>query len=155
MDPTYQIAELNIINQIAELRWLAHWEDNESIKESKKEYVERCVSFLEKELNINWFHFVANIDNEIIGIASVFVFERLPAPGRMHAFNAYLTNVYIKKEHRKKGIGTNLINKIKKWGEEKSINTIMLFSSEDGIKLYEKTGFKNKMNFYSLDTKAD
>lgn len=59
---------------------------------------------------------------------------------------AELDSVYIKKSHRKKGIGTSLVkackNELKKHGNEKLIVLADSVSPRDLMNFYEKNGFK-------------
>ena len=65
----------------------------------------------------------------------------------------YVTNVAVKKDHRKKGIGSALISELLE--NEKDLSFITLEvrkSNEAAIKLYEKFGFKlegERKAFYS------
>ena len=59
---------------------------------------------------------------------------------------AHITNIVVKKDLRKKGIGTALLNEIIKQCKEKNINEITLEVNEKNIaaiNLYKKNGFEN------------
>ena len=147
----YCLAGLSEARKIAELRWTSHTEDGESFKETYEEYIRRTMDFVAKGINEkSWYYWVAKKEDLILGVIAIFVFERIPAPGRLHAYNGYITNVYVRKGYRNKGIGKDLITRVKKWAEELRINVLMLYSSYEAIAFYRREGFSTNNEFFNL-----
>ncbi|MDO4778263.1 MAG: ribosomal protein S18-alanine N-acetyltransferase [Tissierellia bacterium] len=75
--------------------------------------------------------------------------------------DANLDNIAIKKEHRKLGLASVLIEKLIKISEENEWNQIMLEvrnSNKEAISLYEKFGFRyisTRKNYYGEGIDAD
>ncbi len=74
--------------------------------------------------------------------------------------NGHITNFAVRKSYQKKGIGTHLLNKIKKYAEQNHCVTLSLEvrkSNMDAQRLYRRFGFVTiaiKKNYYN-DTKED
>ena len=70
----------------------------------------------------------------------------------------YITNIAVFEEHRKKGVGTALINRLFSLASDIKLDFISLevrASNETAISLYTKLGFKQegrRKNFYTAPT---
>lgn len=94
-------------------------------------------SVLESELKNPFSQYIiAKLNNEIVGFAGVIdTVDQLE-----------ITNIVVKKDFRKKGIGNELLEKLIKLAKEKDKEKITLEVNNTNlaaIKLYEKNGFKN------------
>jgi GNAT superfamily N-acetyltransferase len=147
----YCLAGLSDAERIAELRWISNTEDNENKDERYEEYIERTTKFIIKGIEEKtWHYWIAKENDMIIGIIAIYVFERMPAPGRRHAYNGYITNVYVRKEYRNRKIGKGLITKVKEWACKMNINVLMLYSSNEAVNFYKREGFTTNNEFYNL-----
>ena len=85
---------------------------------------------------------ISEIDNIIVGFLQVnicknFSFFKLKKYGKIQA-------IYVKKEYRKKGISTTLMEEAMKWCKSKDLTRIsldVLPNNIHAIKIYEKWGF--------------
>ncbi|MEM6800712.1 MAG: GNAT family N-acetyltransferase [Bacteroidota bacterium] len=87
-----------------------------------------------------WFEFFVAEDFEfgVVGVA-IFYFGYSTWKGRM----LYLDDLVIKEDHRRKGIGKMLLDKLVAYGKEKGVNQMrwqVLDWNEPAIKLYKKVG---------------
>lgn len=94
-------------------------------------------SVLESELKNPFSQYIiAKLNNEIVGFAGVIdTVDQLE-----------ITNIVVKKDFRKNGIGNELLEKLIKLAKEKDKEKITLEVNNTNlaaIKLYEKNGFKN------------
>ena len=94
-------------------------------------------SILETELKNPYSKYIiAKYNNEIAGFAGVIdTVDQLE-----------ITNIVVKKTHRKEGIGNILLNELIKLAKRENKNEITLEVNNTNlpaIKLYEKNGFKN------------
>lgn len=94
-------------------------------------------SILESELkNALSKYIVAKIETEIVGFAGVI--------DTLEQFE--ITNIVVKKDFRKKGIGNKLLAELIKFAKTNNKDKIILEVNKTNlpaIKLYEKNGFKN------------
>ena len=74
--------------------------------------------------------------NTIIGVASIHVIYKLSRTLGL------IEDVAVDKDHRGKGIGKNLVEKLIEIGKQKNCDKIVLNTSEKNSKFYEKIGFK-------------
>ncbi len=92
----------------------------------------------------NTIYFVAKIDNEIVGFAGI----------KIILDEADLMNIVVKKEHRKKGIASSLLNKLIVIAKEKNLKSINLevnANNLSAINLYKKLNFieiGKRKNYY-------
>jgi ribosomal protein S18 acetylase RimI-like enzyme len=74
--------------------------------------------------------------NTIIGVASIHIIYKLSRTLGL------IEDVAVDKDHRGKGIGKNLVEKLIEIGKQKNCDKIVLNTSEKNSKFYEKIGFK-------------
>ena len=72
----------------------------------------------------------------IIGVASIHIIYKLSRTLGL------IEDVAVDKDHRGKGIGKNLVEKLIEIGKQKNCDKIVLNTSEKNSKFYEKIGFK-------------
>jgi ribosomal protein S18 acetylase RimI-like enzyme len=90
--------------------------------------------------------FVAEIGGELV--ASGYVLEKETADYLKHARYAYLGFMYVKPEHRGKGVNQKILDALLNWAKQRGLTEIRLevFSeNQSAIKAYEKAGFKALM----------
>jgi len=89
---------------------------------------------------------VVEIDGEII--ASGYVKIKKSEQWHIHEQHAYLGFMYVKPEHRRKGMINLILNGLKKWCKEQGIHHLFLevyVENIGAVKAYEKAGFKKCM----------
>jgi ribosomal protein S18 acetylase RimI-like enzyme len=74
--------------------------------------------------------------NTIIGVASIHIIYKLSRTLGL------IEDVAVDKDHRGKGIGKNLVEKLIEIGKQKNCDKIVLNTSEKNSKFYEKIGFE-------------
>lgn len=88
--------------------------------------------------------FVAELDDELI--ASGYVLEKEAVDYLKHDRYAYLGFMFVKPEHRGKGVNQKILDALLNWAKERGLTEIRLevFSeNQPAIKAYEKAGFKS------------
>ena len=96
----------------------------------------------------NYYFFVYVIDNKILG----YVIGEIMSIDKDQII--YVTYIYISPNHRKKGIGHQLMNKVLEYGSSKDCYKIMLTCDTEDKKVYNwylKMGFMPDMNFRTYD----
>ena len=112
-------------------------EDFEEIKDKFNEFDDFWSPVnLESELKAeNREYIVVKDEDEIVGFAGII----------LSVDDAEITNIVTKKNRRREGIGTLLINELIRLSKEKGKDNISLEvneENENAIKLYEKSGFQ-------------
>ncbi|MBB2182086.1 GNAT family N-acetyltransferase [Lachnospiraceae bacterium MD1] len=88
---------------------------------------------------VSW---VAVEDGKIVSTAMVCYYELLPIMLNQSGKYGYIYNVYTLPEYRKRGLASQLLNKIKEEAKERQIGQLQLRATEMGKLLYEKLGFE-------------
>ncbi len=105
-----------------------------------KEHYEK---YLRNDLNSEWRAvFVAEDNCKIIGLVVGKIYRTLKISG--YERSGYISNVYIKKEFRGKGIACKLVEEVIKWFKQKGATNITLEiykNNKAAINLYQKFGF--------------
>lgn len=89
----------------------------------------------------HWQCFVAEIAGAIVGHLWIEVIEKIPNPARERECHAYVTNVYVRPEHRDAGIAGRLLDAGCAWSAERQVDTMFLWPSEKSRPLYGRHGF--------------
>ena len=79
---------------------------------------------------------VIEINNIIVGVASLYIIEKLTRKMGL------IEDVAVDSNHRGKGIGIKLIQNLTSEAKNMGCDKIVLNSSKDNISFYEKSGFK-------------
>jgi len=89
---------------------------------------------------------VAEIEQEVVG--SGYALIRKAQDYLQHSHYAYLGFMYVKPEHRGKGINRLILESLKQWALSQGIKEIRLEVYEDNVmarRAYEKAGFKGNL----------
>lgn len=131
--------------QLAEMKWQHCAEDDEDYNErnlagvDKVTFVKEFVDFLAKHTEYDIF---VACDGDIV-VSAMFVYRipKIPKPNAKSKYIAYLTNVYTKKEYRRKKIGTELLQYIKEWLATENCELLFVWPSDKSTSWYCKNGF--------------
>lgn len=81
---------------------------------------------------------VISIEDIIVGVASIHIIKKLTR------ILGIIEDVAVNKKYRGKGVGKKLVERLILIGKQKNCDKIVLSSSEENSKFYEKIGFKKK-----------
>ena len=81
---------------------------------------------------------VISIENIIVGVASIHIIKKLTR------ILGVIEDVAVNEKYRGKGVGKKLVERLILIGKQKNCDKIVLSSSEQNSKFYEKIGFKKK-----------
>ncbi len=96
--------------------------------------------------------FIAKIENEIVGYITINIKEKIN-PSMRYRKQLQIEAICVDIKTRGKGIGTELLKYVKKFGKENNCTDLYLTvnkENENAIKAYEKFGFKVKSIAYSM-----
>ena len=81
---------------------------------------------------------VISVEDIIVGVASIHIIKKLTR------ILGTIEDVAVNKKYRGKGVGKKLVERLILIGKQKNCDKIVLSSSEENSKFYEKIGFKKK-----------
>lgn len=86
-----------------------------------------------------------------VGMANAVVFTRMPVPGRGSARWIYVSNVFVRPEHRRVGVGRALMEAIVEWARAEGMVRIVLAPSEMSVPFYAALGFRPADDLMRID----
>ena len=132
------LKEIKILSKKEELKYS---ETLNPIDDNKEDYFR----YLQKDLKyINRGIFIAIIDEKIVGMILAQYFK--PLPISLYKKKGYISNLFIKKEFRKKGIGKKLVETVIDWLKRNKTEHVTLEIHKDNksaLELYHKMGFND------------
>lgn len=128
-----RIAAVDDAGALATLR--ARWTEAD-----EPAFAQRMADWLEAEgeRRTVW---LALLDGEPVGMASLFEYHRMPRPGRGGSRWGYLSNMFVLESCRDRGIGAALLDAIVAAADERGYARIVLSPSERAIPFYRRAGF--------------
>ncbi|MGM0883038.1 MAG: N-acetyltransferase family protein [Bacillota bacterium] len=107
-----------------------------------EEYYQETKKFLESAIESKqWYIWVAEINGIIVSHIFLELIAKVPRPGRRTNPFVYMTNVYTLPYYRGKGIGSELLCKIKDWSKANHFEFIIVWPSDEGIEFYRKNEY--------------
>jgi GNAT superfamily N-acetyltransferase len=148
----YRTGTVEDLTQLAELRWDFRMEGGDELPAvSKSEFIEACTSFLKRGLESGYHvYWLAEQDGEIVSHIFVHKIELIPRPCKIRDHFGYLTNNYTKPAYRNKGIGSELMQKVKDWAKDEDLELLIVYPSEEAVTFYERAGFYSENDVMEL-----
>ena len=114
-----------------------HPEDNETeiLKKELKEYFSKAIP------SGDFIAWLAEYNGKVIGTSGMVIWQMPPKYGLKSGRLGYILNMYTIPEVRKKGICTQLLNKLIKEAKSLGLTYFHLHPSEEGINIYRKVAF--------------
>lgn len=137
---------------LSEMRWEHEYEVETQFSITKEEFINECNSFLIKEMERDtWIYWIAEDEGNIIANIYINRIRKVPKPQKLFAEIGYVTNVHTKKDYRNKGIGTELLKRVKQWAVDNNIELLFLWPSERSVSFYKREGFKVENEILELE----
>lgn len=95
----------------------------------------------------------AIIDGKTIGCGGVCLYDEMPSPDNPTGHCAYLMNIYVRPEHRGRGVAKRIVRWLVGAALSRGIKKIYLETSEAGRLLYEMLGFSDMKDMMHLTFK--
>lgn len=129
---------------LAQFRFDFRLEQGQTIAESREIFIRRCSEWMEPRLSIDglWKCWIA-ADQQTPPVGNVWgqLIEKIPNPVDEPEYHLYLTNFYVRKEYRSKGIGSKLLSAALDWGRSKKVHSVILWPTELSREFYQRHGF--------------
>lgn len=124
---------INLLKEVNSNCYNYDWENYRNIL--KKFYYSNIVSS-----NILCYIFEDN--KKIVAMSCAFLYNTIPLMNNLDGKMSMITDLYVLKEYRNKGIGTSLIINIMDALKKMGYKRILLNATKDGEKLYRQLGFE-------------
>jgi GNAT superfamily N-acetyltransferase len=113
------------------------------VREDEETFVNRCTMWMRERLRSEslWKCWIAELQDTAIGNVWVQLVEKIPNPIEEPEHYIYLTNFYVREQHRSHGVGSMLLSEILAWSQTKNIKTIILWPTEASKPFYLRHGF--------------
>ena len=124
----------NVLKENERLDFFIKRKDNS--KEIFSEFVEKNIKSKNSEI------FLAEVENQIVGFCQMLIKDEIPV-FKIEKYG-YISDLFVKKEYRKKGISTKLKDMAFDWFREKGMKFVSLGMYPDNIEsheIYKKWGF--------------
>lgn len=89
-------------------------------------------------------------DGELIGSVAMLIYPRLPSPESAALHEGYLLNVYTVPGWRGRGVAAALVSASIARARKLGLGRIRLHATEAGQRVYEKSGFKQRVDEMEL-----
>jgi GNAT superfamily N-acetyltransferase len=124
------------------------------VREDEATFIERCTAWMRERLRSEslWKCWLAELQYTAIGNVWVQLVEKIPNPIEEPEYYIYLTNFYVREQHRSLGVGTMLLSKILDYGKSKNLKTIILWPTERSKPFYMRHGFATADDLMHLNT---
>jgi RimJ/RimL family protein N-acetyltransferase len=148
----YRLAGEKDISMLSEMRWQHEYEEEGKFDISKEDFIKECNLFLINGLkNGTWEYWIAEDKDVIISNIYISRIRKVPKPQKLFEEIGYVTNVHTKAEFRNKGIGTELLKKVKQWALDNKMELLFVWPSERAISFYERQGFSMQNEIMELE----
>jgi GNAT superfamily N-acetyltransferase len=84
---------------------------------------------------------IASLDGEPAGLASLLEYHRMPRPDRLHSCWGYVGNMFVREDLRNRGIGAALLAAIIGESDARRYARLVLSPTERAVPLYRRAGF--------------
>ena len=120
--------------------------------ENEASFVERCTEWMERQLatDSHWKCWIAEWQQTPVGNVWAQLVEKIPNPIAESEQYVYVTNFYVRAEHRGKGIGSKLFSAVLAWSRSQSVHTVILWPTEQSKRFYTQHGFSIANDIMSI-----
>jgi GNAT superfamily N-acetyltransferase len=111
--------------------------------ESAEDFLPRCIDWMRPRVAdaATWRVWVLERDGAIVGNIWLEIVEKLPNPNVEAELHGYVTNFFVRPEHRNAGAGSRLLHAVLEHCRRSEVDSVFLWPSERSRPLYERFGF--------------
>ena len=136
-----------VIRQIFAIPTLMHWrreviENVFDLVPSKRLMVANRQYYRRHIADGSHIALVAEVDGVGVGCGALCLSDELPSPDNPSGRCAYLMNIYVRREHRCRGIGRRIVSRIVEKAQELGCGKIYLETTDGARPLYKDIGFE-------------
>lgn len=121
--------------------------------EAEDAFLARCVAWMEVRLmdGSPWRVWMAETGDHLVGAVWMQLVEKLPNPGDEPEQHAYVSNLYVRADHRNLGAGSALLQAVLDECRRRDVDAVFLWPTERSRPLYERFGFTHDGAVLSLE----
>jgi GNAT superfamily N-acetyltransferase len=141
-DGEVRLATVDDASALAVLRYEFR-ASNKPAVESAEEFLLRCVEWMRSRLadDARWRVWVLDSAGDVVGNVWLQLIEKLPNPNVDRELHGYITNFYVRPEHRNGGAGSRMLRAVLDECERSNVDTVFLWPTARSRPLYERHGF--------------
>jgi N-acetylglutamate synthase-like GNAT family acetyltransferase len=111
--------------------------------ESAADFLPRCIDWMRPRVAdaATWRVWVLERDAAIVGNIWLEIVEKLPNPNVETELHGYVTNFFVRPQHRNAGAGSRLLQAVLEDCRRSEVDSVFLWPSERSRPLYERFGF--------------
>ena len=123
------------------------------VREDEAAFVDRCTVWMRERLRSEslWKCWIAESQDMAVGNVWVQLVEKIPNPIEEPEYYIYLTNFYVREQHRSHGVGSMLLSEILAWGRSKNVKTVILWPTGRSKAFYMRYGFAAAEDLMQLE----
>ncbi|HTJ39732.1 MAG TPA: GNAT family N-acetyltransferase [Dactylosporangium sp.] len=142
MQVTVRKATVDDSAALAGLRWRATSEHLEYSELDREAFVGSFGAWVGEHLSTH-LPFIAEVDDEPVGVAWLMIAERVPGPGQPCRRCGDVQSVYVVPELRGSGIGAALLEPVLTEAGELALEHVTVHSNDRATPLYLRAGFEH------------
>lgn len=123
------------------------------VREDEATFIDRCTVWMRERLRSEslWKCWIAELQDTAVGNVWVQLVEKIPNPIEEPEYLIYLTNFYIREQHRSHGVGSMMLSEILTWCKSKNVKTVILWPSDRSKAFYMRHGFATAEDVMHLE----
>jgi GNAT superfamily N-acetyltransferase len=123
------------------------------VRENDVTFIERCTVWMRERLRNEslWKCWIIEAEDTAVGNVWVQLVEKIPNPIDEPEYYVYLTNFYVREQHRSHGVGSMLLSEILTWARSKNVKTVILWPTERSKPFYSRHGFLTAENLMQIE----
>jgi GNAT superfamily N-acetyltransferase len=153
----HDVVEIRLANEsdamlLAKLRFEFRSTFHE-VSEDETVFLERCRAWMQDRLRpgAQWKCWIAECGQTAVGNVWAQLVEKIPNPiAELEQF-VYVTNFYVRAEHRGVGIGSKLMSAVLNWTRSQSDATVILWPTAASKCFYSRHGFSITNDILQFD----
>ena len=145
-------ASLDDAQALARLRYAFRVERRPAV-EAEDEFVLRCASWMQPRLSVDspWRIWILEHGGQPAGNIWLQIVDKLPNPGVEPERHGYISNFFLRPEHRGAGWGTSLLRAALDHCHACEVDSVFLWPTDRSRPLYERHGFRPATSMLVLD----
>lgn len=117
-------------------------------EEDEDAFVGRCGQWMAEALGPGgaWHCWVAELDDAVIGHLWLQIIDKIPNPVIELEKHAYISNVFVVANARRRGLGGRLMGVALDFCREAGVDSVILWPTHESRSLYRRFGFEERGN---------
>ena len=123
------------------------------VRENESAFIERCAVWMRERLRNEslWKCWIAQSRDTAVGNVWAQFVEKVPNPIDEPEYYVYLTNFYVREQHRSHGVGSLLLSEVLAWSKSRNVKTVILWPTERSKAFYARHGFSATEDLMQLE----